>query len=177
MTKRKEETMDWKQIVGRVIVGVIVGAVLGIAGTFFAFQGRVSTIETEIDHLKTEIDHLKNATAPLAVSPTTTPAQVVDTRCRGREPGAVIDGNPVPLSDWQSDCSYSEVLNGQKVELTTWGFILEYGGSTIASARIVAPCVTVTAPPNSVLFAGYLSRESVEAAYRTVSPNGPTPIP
>lgn len=42
--------MDWKQIT----LGLIVGAVLGIAGTFFLFQGRVSRLEATIESSKTE---------------------------------------------------------------------------------------------------------------------------
>ncbi len=40
--------MDWKQILS----GVVVGAVLGIASTFFLLQGRVSKLEAEIENLK-----------------------------------------------------------------------------------------------------------------------------
>ena len=37
--------MDWKQL----LVGIVIGAVLGIAGTFFLFQGRLSKLETKIE--------------------------------------------------------------------------------------------------------------------------------
>ena len=39
--------VDWKQTLG----GLVVGAIIGIAGTFFLFQGRVSTLETKIEQL------------------------------------------------------------------------------------------------------------------------------
>ena len=40
--------MDWKQI----LVGVVIGAIVGMAGTFFALQGRISKLEGIVEQLK-----------------------------------------------------------------------------------------------------------------------------
>ncbi len=40
--------MDWRQV----IVGIVIGALVGIAGTFFALQGRISKLEGIVDQLK-----------------------------------------------------------------------------------------------------------------------------
>lgn len=42
--------MDWKQI----IAGLIIGAIIGIASTFFLFQGRISRLEALINQLKNQ---------------------------------------------------------------------------------------------------------------------------
>jgi hypothetical protein len=162
-----------KDAVIRSILTVIGGAILGIATTFFMFQGRVSRLETEVEHLKAEVDRFRSTGA----IPMTPLNDVIDPKCQGMEPSALIDGTPVPLSSWNPDCTYSETLNGQTVKLSTWGILLEYAGTTIRSARIVAPGETITAPPNSVLFAGYRDSDAVEATYRSVNPTAPTPQP
>ena len=48
LTKQRRDMMDWKQILS----GAFVGAILGIAGTFFIFQGRVSKIEAQLEQYK-----------------------------------------------------------------------------------------------------------------------------
>ena len=40
--------MDWKQV----IVGIVIGAIVGMAGTFFALQGRISKLEGIVDQLR-----------------------------------------------------------------------------------------------------------------------------
>ncbi|NOY60939.1 MAG: hypothetical protein GXO75_18675 [Calditrichaeota bacterium] len=40
--------MDWKKI----IAGITVGAIVGIAGTFFALQGRIAKLEGIVDQLR-----------------------------------------------------------------------------------------------------------------------------
>ena len=40
--------MDWKQV----IVGIVIGAIVGMAGTFFVLQGRISKLEGIVDQLR-----------------------------------------------------------------------------------------------------------------------------
>jgi len=47
--------MDWKQIIG----GIIIGAIIGIAGGFFVLGQRTAKLETQIEHLKSQIDRQK----------------------------------------------------------------------------------------------------------------------
>jgi hypothetical protein len=99
----------------------------------------------------------------------------IRTDCRDLEKGAVIAGSAA--TDWQSDCAYRAVFRGgETIKLTTWGVLLKYCDSTIRSAQIIPPGVTVNAPPNSVLFAGYRSRNGAEAAYRNSNPTAVAPI-
>ncbi|MBI3242722.1 MAG: hypothetical protein HYZ49_10560 [Chloroflexi bacterium] len=121
----------------------------------------------------------QSSTNLLSLTPAAQPTAtfIADTRCKGKEVGAIIAGNPVPLTDWQADCAYHQVLNGEIVVLTTWGIMLQYADKTIANATIIPPGVAVNAPLNSVLFAGYYNRDGVEQAYRLKNPDAPTPIP
>ena len=57
------------------IVGVLLGAVVGIGGTFFMFQGRVSKLETHIEYLKTA----QPAAATLTVAPQSVSTSVAAT--------------------------------------------------------------------------------------------------
>jgi hypothetical protein len=70
--------MGWKDI-----GGLVIGAILGIAATFFLFQGRVSTLETRIQYLMTPqfapmteaAQQVSTAVAAtLTAAPTSTPA-------------------------------------------------------------------------------------------------------
>ncbi len=144
---------------------------LGVFGAFLVIAGFVGYFVSPTPTAQ--------PTATLTLTPTAQPTAtlIADTRCGGKEAGAVIAGNPVPLTDWQADCAYYQILNGETVVLTTWGIILQYADKTIANATIIPPGVTVNAPSNSVLFAGYQSRDGVERAYRLKNSNAPTPIP
>ncbi len=48
--------MDYRQI----IAGAIIGAILGLAGTAFLFQGRISKLEATIDQIKIDKSHRGN---------------------------------------------------------------------------------------------------------------------
>lgn len=102
--------------------------------------------------------------------------QSIDLTCQGRETNATINGALVPLSSWQADCSYYKVLNGENFTLSTWGVILIYN-SSITGSVIVQPNTSYVAPNNSVLFAGYINKESLLRAYEARNPNAPTPSP
>ena len=54
----RNQTTNWTQI----IVGVIVGAILGIAGTFFVFQGRISSLEGQLQ--KMNFPRVQQSAAP-----------------------------------------------------------------------------------------------------------------
>jgi hypothetical protein len=108
-------------------------------------------------------------TLAIQVTPTESPALCGD-------PGAIIGGKPVESSDWNADCSYHPPLNRSKITLTTWGLLLTYEGSMLREARIIKPGVTVEAPDNSSLFAGFRTIEQVESSYQKSSPTGPTPV-
>lgn len=99
--------------------------------------------------------------------------------CVGRESGAVIDGKSVPKSAFQADCAYPPALNGESIKLTTWGILIQYqkGSNKIVSAWIIKPDGTVTAPENSILFAGYRSYGAANRAYQRSNPTSPTPMP
>jgi hypothetical protein len=99
--------------------------------------------------------------------------------CVERESGAVISGKSLPQSAFQADCAYPPALNGESIKLTTWGILIQYqkGSDKIVSTRIIEPNVTVTAPENSILFAGYRSYGAAESAYRRRNAAAPTPMP
>jgi hypothetical protein len=112
----------------------------------------------------------------LGLSSTKVP--LADMECQQLEKGATIDGQPVPLSDWQKDCAYARPreLWAKRVTLTTWGIIIEYAGTTIVKATIVPPHEPFIFPSHSSLFAGYQRREGAKAAYMTANPDAPKPI-
>jgi hypothetical protein len=112
-----------------------------------------------------------------AVGPIAMSVHLVDMRCVEEEANATVDGTPVPLSDWEEDCSYQTRLSGETVILTTWGLIIEYAGTSITGAKIVPPRDPMVVSRNSTLFAGYQTRSAAEVAYRTYNPGAPIIIP
>ena len=66
--------MDWKQI----ITSVIVGAILGGASTFFAFQGRISKLEAQIKSLSQQVTSQSVVDAELVSAYATVTAQAIE---------------------------------------------------------------------------------------------------
>lgn len=50
--------MDWKQIIG----GIIIGAILGIGGSLLIQERRTARLEIQVEHLKSQIDQLSSGT-------------------------------------------------------------------------------------------------------------------
>ena len=155
--------------------------------TALAFQSiQVEATRQAIEVKQKQIEASQTAIAqPLTTLSSPNLQAQVDVGCAGRERGATVNGNSVPVSDWQSDCAYHPgIFQGSNVLLTTWGIIQEYSDSKIVSARIISPGVNViitgsstNTSSNFALFAGYRSFEGANLAYRNTSPDWPTPIP
>lgn len=50
--------MDWKQIIG----GIIIGAILGIGGTLLTQERQISRLETQVEYLRRQIDQPRSGT-------------------------------------------------------------------------------------------------------------------
>lgn len=128
--------------------------------------------------VNTEVAVQPSETLPLLLTPTeqSVPISNINLNCQNQEQGATLNGVLIASSSWKGDCAFFHVLNGENIVLTTWGILIVYNPE-LSSAKIIQPNVSYTAPPNSVLFAGYINSESVVRAYQIKNPNAPTPMP
>lgn len=103
--------------------------------------------------------------------------EVGDTQCVGKEKAATVNGKPIGISSWQSDCAYADPKNiwGKTVVISTWGIVMESAGSSVNHACIAAPGIAFKLVDHSSLFAGYSNKAGACTAYKTSVPNGPKP--
>jgi gas vesicle protein len=72
--------LDWKQI----IPGLVTGAILGIAGTFFVLAQKTAKLEVQIEHLQSQINQFSETKKESKIQAACPQNTEVGGRVRGR---------------------------------------------------------------------------------------------
>jgi|LGVF01.2.fsa_nt_gb hypothetical protein len=144
--------MDWKQIIG----GIIIGAIIGIAGTFYMLGERTTKLETQVEHFKSQINQLSETMKESGKSQPEPEVRPKPEPEPGQEPEPRVEPEPLPLgitAGFRSpDGRYEAVKVGA-------GADIHYQVKEIETDRIVLTTHAEYTTPNDVK-SGTFSRDS-----------------